>query len=159
MKVLALFLFITCISAFAQDKLINTYSFYSEVYGGMEDSGIARTDSYIFIAQCDLSITEIYFENNEIFLHRGDTLQISMHYFTPYISQHFTLDTATLIQAPHALIYPDEKFVVHRKGRTYYVNIQYPHSWNKEINYVVKKRTFIAKAKADFDTGYTGYAP
>ena len=52
----------------AQKELVNVYNSYSEVYSGMEDGGISRNESFVFVAFATVEIKNIWLNNEKIIL-------------------------------------------------------------------------------------------
>jgi hypothetical protein len=137
-------------ACFSQDQLKNTYNAWHEMHGGVEGSGISRTESYIFVATKTVKVKGIYFNGAEITLNAKDTLQINV------FSSRNTGDTAN-----DAENQPDVKkqFNVAKKNNTYYASPAYPYQWPKKLEYIYKKKTYVAGTKKEFDKGGSAYAP
>ncbi|MBI3134024.1 MAG: hypothetical protein HYZ14_05045 [Bacteroidetes bacterium] len=157
MKQFFILIYLTVGFAFAQNDLVNTYSSYSEVYGGMEDSGIQRTESYIFVANSTLKIPAIKFEENGITLQKGDTLLVAVNSFKPYTNSTVLPDSVTVVQSVTPRV--TENFTAIKYGTIYFVQVNYPAFWNGEIEYHKQKKKYTAKIKTGFDAGNTEYAP
>ena len=153
-----LFLALTNFS-WSQKELVNSYNYYSEVYGGMEDGGVSRTESFAFVANASIEIKEIFFQGNRIYLQKGDSLIVNVAKYTPYNNHYATLADSSQIVKEQPEIKMEDRYVVLKMGNTYYVNVQHPYIWKGEIIYVCKKNLHVAKIKEGFDKGYTSYAP
>lgn len=151
---IALFLFSLNLSS--QDQLKNTFSSWSEVHGGMEDGGIERSESYVFVATKTLKIKDVYFKDKEIVLNANDTLQITIHMFNPY-NQPDSSKTKSFKKPEQ----PSQKkrFTVLKKNNTFYANVMYPYEWPKKLDYIHKKKTYAVTTKKEFDKGNSSYAP
>lgn len=159
-----LLIFLVFICSFvlhAQNELVSYYNSYSEVYGGMEDSGISRSESYFFLVKNSITLQEIYLNGEKLKLVKGDTLIINLSKFTPYHSNFPSLGDSTEIYFQEKPKEPSEKerYQIYQQGRKYYANVQYPYIWDKKLTYTCKKKTHTVVAKEGFDSGYTGYAP
>src|SRR5688572_11802274 len=99
MKQFATLLVMTLGSAFAQNCLVNTYSSYSEVHGGTEDSGIQRTESYIFVAHCPLKVLTVHYLGDVLLMKKGDSLQVSVHQTTAYDESNATVEPSVSLNA------------------------------------------------------------
>lgn len=153
-----LFLALTNFS-WSQQELVNSYNYYSEVYGGMEDGGISRTESFAFVASTTIEIKEIFYQGQKIYLNKGDSLIVNVGKYTPYNNDYVTLVDSNQVVKEEPEIKMENRYVVLKMGNTYYVNVQYPYVWKGEIVYVCKKNLRVAKIKEGFDKGNTGYAP
>ncbi len=60
-----------------QNQIKNTHSSWHEMHGGMEESGIDRTESFIFVASKKITLKQIFYENKEIELKAKDSLQVN----------------------------------------------------------------------------------
>lgn len=137
----------------AQDQLKNTFSSWHEMHSGMEDGGIQRTESYVFVAKKPVKIKDIYFQDTEIELKANDSIQINIHSFAPYNN---LVDDEGIKHADPDL---KKRFNVIKKNNLYYANAVYPYNWPKKLEYTFKKKTYTAPAKEKFDKGNSNYAP
>lgn len=156
-KLLLTPLFLLIGIAFSQDCLVNTYSSYTEIYGGAEDSGIDHTEIYIFVAYGKIQLTGIQVENEPLNLKKGDTLQIIFQYDTPYGSatERPLVQKADSTNANNFIT----PFSVIQRGNTYYAYGQKPLAWSWEIPYICQKKNRIAKPKSGFDAVDSYAAP
>lgn len=138
----------------AQKELVNVYNSYSEVYGGMEDGGISRTESFTFIAKATIEIKDIFYNGEKIFLKKGDSLIVNVSKYIPYNP----LPIVDTVDGTRRVVYKPD-FKVMKIGRKFYVNVQFPYIWPGVIEYIYKKETYASKIKEGFDDGFTGYAP
>jgi len=143
----------------AQKELVNMYNYFSEVHGGMEDSGVSRIESFVFVAYATIEIKEIIYEGQRIYLKKGDSIVVHVNSFIAY--NNVTSNTLDVNRTESKIteIKIEDRYKVLKVGRIYYVNVQYPYVWPGTIIYVCKKNLHVAKMKEGFDKGYTGYAP
>lgn len=139
--------------AFCQKELKNIKSTWHETYGGMEESGISRTESFLFIAKKKITLNDINHEGKEIVLKKNDSIQINRYSHRPYSG-------ITQKQEKENTEVPLEKrFRVFKKNNCFYISVQYPYEWNGIIQYTYKKKKLSAKIKDGFDDGKADYAP
>jgi hypothetical protein len=145
----------------AQNQLVSYFNSYSEVHGGMEDSGISRHESYFFKVNATITLLDIYYNEKSLILRKGDTLVINVGRYLPYNSTIPNVISADQkSQAENQKEIPVQaRYQVFQKGRCYYANVQSPFIWDGTVNYKCKKKSFTAKAKEGFDSGNTSYAP
>ncbi|MBK9593409.1 MAG: hypothetical protein IPO32_18560 [Crocinitomicaceae bacterium] len=53
---------------FSQNQLVSYFNSYSEVHGGMEDSGISRSESYFFKVNAKITLLDIYVYDKQLVL-------------------------------------------------------------------------------------------
>lgn len=142
----------------AQKELVNVYNSYSEVYGGMEDGGISRNESYVFVAFAKIEIKDIWLNSEKIILQKGDSLIVNVGKYIPYNPE--PIDTNLRAKGWGIKeVRPEDRFKVMKFGDTYYVNVMHPYVWEGIIEYIYKKKTYTSKIKEGFDDGFTGAAP
>lgn len=145
----------------AQNELVNYFNSYSQVYGGMEDSGISRNESYYFKVNKSITLKDIFLNGVNLNLHKGDTLIINIGIYTPYNSGFPSpIDSTELFipEKPKEIPVTD-RYLIYQQGRKFYANVQYPYMWDKTISYTCKKKSYTVKAKEGFDSGHTDAAP
>jgi len=144
----------------AQKDLVNKYNYYSEVHGGMEDRGVSRIESFVFVATTTIEIKEIFYEGQAIYLKKGDSIVVHVNKYIPYKNNPLPImldSNQTITKAPE--IEMEDRYKVLKVSRIYCVNVQYPYVWPGTLTYVCKKNLFVAKIKEGFDKENTGYAP
>jgi hypothetical protein len=146
---------------FSQNQLVSYFNSYSEVYGGMEDGGISRTESFHFHVNATITLLDIYVNDKNLILHKGDTLVINIGKFTPYNNTNPRLLEEGQVEKELILNEPPAKelYKVFQKGQVYYATIQFDYIWDGSVQYKYKRKTICAKAKEGFDSGFTGAAP
>jgi hypothetical protein len=147
-------------SCASQSKLANTYSSFSQVYGGMQDGGISKTESYRFVASGKIQFVNIYLNDTLLSLKKGEKLVVNVSQYVPYNNQspiplNGIKPKEKQIEKPPL----KEKYEARLYNGVYYVNINENYYWPKSVNYVYKKKTFTAIIKENFDSSYTGFAP
>lgn len=141
----------------ANKGLVNVYSAYSEIHGGTEDSGTQRTETYLFVAYSNLTVTEpILLDGRTFQLHKGDSLYISYHSTFRYAIDTFMEVDFTADSLKPAL---PPAYTCHQRGKVWYINIQEPHYWPHTLTYTMRKETFTATTKRDFDVSNSSAAP
>jgi hypothetical protein len=146
---------------FAQNQLVSYFNSYSEVYGGMEDGGISRTESFYFHVNATITLLDIYVNDKNLILHKGDTLVINIGKFTPYSNNSIQLREEEQEEKELILNEPPAKelYKVFQRGQVYYATIQFDYIWDGTVRYKYKRQTIRAKAKEGFDSGNEAYAP
>jgi len=152
-----LFAFLNSFS-WSQKELVNSYSYYSEVYGGMEDGGVSRTESFAFIAKATVEIKNIFYNNEKIILQKGDSLIVNVAKFITYNPEQ--IDTSLNTNSSEEKeVKPEDRFRVVKFGRIIYLNVQANYLWPGTIEYIYKKKPYTSMIKKGFDEGFTSYAP
>lgn len=148
-------------TGFTQDQLVNVYNSYSEVYGGMEDGGISRHELFYFRVNASIKLQDIYINDRQLELKKGDTLVINVSKYTPYNKPNLESNGAKGSEhGPKTKDVPvKERYKIYQSDNIYYANVQDLYIWDGTITFIFKKKTFTVKAKEGFDAGYTGYAP
>lgn len=146
---------ISSCALWAQDSLVNIHNSYSEVYGGMEDSGVDRKESYRFVATGSLTLCDIYLDGKKLQLSKNDTLEIILSVYLPYNAMPTDSPEAKAIPQPDE----KERYRVVKSGSSYFAFVQYPYIWPREICYVSKKKSRTAKPRNGFDSGQSYAAP
>ncbi|MBK9191393.1 MAG: hypothetical protein IPM77_07695 [Crocinitomicaceae bacterium] len=155
-------LFLGCqLTLSSQNELVSFYNSYSQVYGGMEDSGISRNESYYFQVNKSITLKDIYLDGEKLNLKKGDTLIIHVGTYIPYNSGFPSPTDSTELFIPEKPkeIPAKDRYQIYQQGRKFYANLQYPYIWDKTISYSCKKKNHTAKAKEGFDAGHTDAAP
>jgi len=148
--------------ATAQNQLVSYFNSYSEVYEGMEDGGISLYESYYFKVNATICLSDIYLDDKNLILHKGDTLVIIRGKHIAYNNSNPRLleeDGRVKEETKEKELPVKERFKIVRNGRVYYAMVQFPFIWDGTISYQYKKKTFVAKAKEGFDSGNSSYAP
>lgn len=153
--------------AFTQNQLVNYFNSFSQVYGGMEDGGIQRTESYHFIVNANIAVLSINENGAPLQLKKKDTLIVHIHSFKPYHDNTPKLDSS-LIEKQILENNKDQanSFQIYRMTRKIYANISLQTPWDRRVEFQLasrrkanKAKTYAIVAKAVFDSGNTSYAP
>jgi len=157
-KLLYIFILLILTStAYSQNELVNVFNSYSEVYGGMEDSGIQRNESYVFVAHASIELVNISFNGSALKLKNGDSLIINVAKYIPYNS--IPGDTSgNAIKSDRSQI-TTQQITASLIGNRYYVNLPYQYFWQKLVDYIYKKKVYSCVIIEGFDSGHTDYAP
>lgn len=150
-------IFLITFFTLGQNHIINYHNSYSEVFGGMEDGGIQRSESYCFAVKKNIQLLWILEDNKSLELKKGDTLIINLSIYKPYNQREIKLESDTIHTRPPKV--EINCFDIRRDNRKVYANLKYNCDWSKTIEYIYKKKKYTLKASEEFDSGYTGYAP
>lgn len=145
----------------SQNQLVSYFNSYSEVYGGMEDGGISRIESYHFQVNATITLLDIYVKDKNLILHKGDTLVINIGKFIPYTNNNPRLleDGGEVKELKLNEPPAKELYKVFQKGQVYFATIQFDYIWDGTLRYKHKRQTLFAKVKEGFDSGNKAYAP
>lgn len=123
----------------------------------MEDGGIQRSESYCFALKKNIQLLWIFEDNKSLELKKGDTLIINISIYKPYNKREIKLKSDTIQYQTQKV--EANSFDIRRDKRKVYANLKYNSEWSKTIEYIHKKKKYSFKAREEFDSGYTGYAP
>lgn len=126
------------------------------MHGGMEESGIDRTESFLFVASKKITLKQIFYENKEIELKSNDSIQVSRSSHRAYSQNNIN---APDIEREKRNIPIEKRFRVWKKNNCYYISVVYPYEWDGTIEFQFKKKTYKTKIKEGFDSGKSDYAP
>jgi hypothetical protein len=145
----------------SQEHLINYYSEYEEVHGGMEDGGITRQEKFYFSVLAAVELQDVLYENKVLTLVKGDTLIIAVAYFTPYNPEENPIDHTKTVYLEKREVKKSTTalFTVYSDGRYYYLNYQASKKWDESISYCFENQVHTSRIRGGFDTGKTSYAP
>ncbi|HIA37378.1 MAG TPA: hypothetical protein EYN89_11765 [Flavobacteriales bacterium] len=151
---LILFAFLVNYSVLAQDELVNVFSTTLVFYDGPSIGGVARSECYTFVAQKNILLSFVYFEDEALGLKKGDTLIVKRTQYTPY-SSPTKIDQR---DEPIPLI-AEDKFDASFYNNIYFVNISMEIIWTKAITYLYRGKSYAATTKDKFDVSYNHAAP
>lgn len=133
----------------AERLVVNKFSSESEVYGGMEDGGISRNETYIFVAKRQVYFNDLQLNNEPFRLNRGDSLIVNVSSYKAYSNG----------PNPNAGLSLSKKNIELRHlNNKYYWNINAMH-WESKICYQYRQKLFCTPAKGHFDKSHKAYAP
>lgn len=155
------FCFLVHFYGISQEQLINYYSEYAEVHGGMEDSGITRQEKFYFHALETIELQDVWYENKPLTLAKGDTIIIAVAHFTPYHDKENEVDhtKTAFLEKRETKKSTTSRFTVYFDGHYYYLTYQASQKWDERISYRCVNQVYTSKTKCGFDTGQTSYAP
>jgi hypothetical protein len=113
--------------------LRNIYNYYSVT---KDTSGTLRIENYAFVAERDLTLISLYYNNAPLVLHRGDTLVLEDFHFQPNIIS-FSGDHYDRFEQDDSA--ERNWFRVIHSKTTYYAELRIPDFPDK-IHYKVKGR-------------------
>lgn len=140
---------------FSQTEFVNIEARYSSVAGGTEDGGTSMSKIYVFVADKNIILLNLSFENNELHLKKGDTICFVSTNFEPYHAQK--IDTNGTNKGQNIVQPKRSEVTIH--GNSYYVNFDWNINWEILRTYVYKNHAFVPAIKEEFDKVYKGYAP
>ena len=154
-----LFLFVLQLSVLGQNELVNVYSTYSSMHGGMATSGVSQTATYSFVANEKITLSNLLFNGNKLTLENGDSLIVSTNSYTPYQRTYFDEFEET-DKLDSKQIERVENLVVNKTGkRTYLIGLSMTTNIGLALTYSYKNQEFTAVVKNNFDEYQEHYAP
>lgn len=139
--------------------LVSCMNTYSEVYGGMEDGGVSRNESYFFKVLSTVELQDIYVDGERLRLKRGDTLVVNLSIYKPYQQRNLMPEDTVAKKLVSMKLNASLCFVVYQDKNRYYASMPEGQEWSRSVIYKHGRKIYTASAKEGFDSGQTSYAP